>query len=221
MHATTDEWIKREVVEHLAWDPDVDGARVAVTVAGARVRLSGSVPTVAARRRAVLDAAVVHGVVDVDDRLEVRPEGPAADLDDELLQASSLAALREAPTVPYHGVGVTVRGQTALVEGTVACLEHRVRAEEAVAGVPGIESIVNRVRVVPPEPVADEEIEQQVRGHLERHARLGPQAVEVDVERGRVRLRGKVATRLGQFECQELVELVPGVTGVVSVLQVA
>ncbi len=65
--------LQRDVLDELAWEPEIDPATVAVTVRGHDVTLTGAVPTAAARRAAETAARRVWGVHRVVNALALEP----------------------------------------------------------------------------------------------------------------------------------------------------
>jgi osmotically-inducible protein OsmY len=63
--------LQRDVLDELAWEPELDPAAIAVTVRGHEVTLSGTVPTAAARVVAERAARRVWGVRRVSNALAV------------------------------------------------------------------------------------------------------------------------------------------------------
>jgi osmotically-inducible protein OsmY len=72
-HGRTPAELQRDVMDELAWEPEVDPSTVAVTVRGHDVTLTGTVPTPAARAAAELAARRVWGVRRVMNALAVEP----------------------------------------------------------------------------------------------------------------------------------------------------
>ena len=69
-----DEWVREDVCEQLAADPEVDAGAIEVAVDAGEVTLSGSVPERWMKRAAEDDAATVPGVREVHVRLRVAPQ---------------------------------------------------------------------------------------------------------------------------------------------------
>lgn len=70
--------LQRDVMDELAWEPEVDPATIAVTVHGREVTLTGTVPTADARLAAELAARRVWGVRRVMNALVVEPAAAMA-----------------------------------------------------------------------------------------------------------------------------------------------
>lgn len=70
----SDERIREEVCDHLTADSDVDASELSVTVKDSEVTLEGSVDSRWMKRRAEDCADGVHGVTQVHNRLQVRPQ---------------------------------------------------------------------------------------------------------------------------------------------------
>ena len=70
--------LQRDVLDELAWEPEVDPATIAVTVRGHEVTLTGTVPNAAARVVAERAARRVWGVRRVSNALAVERAFAAA-----------------------------------------------------------------------------------------------------------------------------------------------
>lgn len=80
----TDEDIKKEVVDHLYWNNEVDASDIEVRVDDGEVTLTGSVPSVNNSIAAENAAFDIEGVVVVNDELDVEiPEYQEPITDDE------------------------------------------------------------------------------------------------------------------------------------------
>jgi osmotically-inducible protein OsmY len=115
-------------------------------------------------------------------------------------------------------IKVTVSGGWVTHEGEVPWQYQKLAAEAAIRHVPGIKGITNLIAVRP--HVEPTEVKAQIERALRRHADLDASRITVEVEGGRVTLRGSVRS-LGQNEEVERVAWsVPGVFKVENLLSV-
>ena len=137
--------IRAEVHEELVTDPRIDADDIVVEIFNDEVLLNGTVPsqtqcseaTVAARR--VAGVTVVHNLLAV--ALPSRDYG-----DDTALAQLANEALAANRAVP-DGVRATAREGDIFLTGTVSYSAQRSAAEDAVAGVAGVLSIINQIKV--------------------------------------------------------------------------
>ena len=149
-----DEEIKQEVVEQLVWDNRVDAAEIKVEVEFGRVTLSGTVPSSFTQQAAIDDAWSVDGVIAVDDNLSIEPYSVSAA--GEPLAAAVEGALLIDSQVDSSEITVSSSDGQVTLEGTVAALWQKLRAEEIASVVKGVLGVTNEIAVVPTEDVLDE-----------------------------------------------------------------
>ena len=118
--ATSDELIKKNVVDELYWNDSVDASRVKVEVEHGVVFLSGTVSNYRARTASAESAAGIHGVLNVQNRIVVDPNHTAGATPDEIIQdtgvcVSSVAGAcknnREREPPPRTGPNVKPRAE--------------------------------------------------------------------------------------------------------------
>lgn len=149
------------------------------------------------------------------------------------------AALASEPRIDLHRfpIAIAVEGDAATLDGEVANVAAKKLALEAVAAVPGITGIVDRLRVVPAQRMRDHAIRDHIRDALvqepafadcavtmcdgetrEAARRPDPAAggIEVSVERGVVVLNGELPSLARKRLAGVLAWWVPGSRDVVN-----
>ena len=215
--ARPDTEVLHEVVDRLERDSRFRDARVGVSVDADVVTLTGEVESVALKHR--LEHAVhrVPGVVAVASELvAVRPEQHARD-DHDLARAAA-AALRDEPNLPYRELEVTVSGAVVTLEGAVDWPYQRVQAARAVAEVPGVVRVENRIRLV--ERVHAWEVKQGIGAELQRQAARTARQLKVELEDNRVTLTGAVHSAKERDDVERAAWSVKGVLEVRNRLEV-
>ncbi len=139
-----DEDIEDAVRRAVEVDPRVDGENVDVSALAGVVTLRGRVDTVQAKRAAGTDARNTVGVVDVLNRLSVRP---STDIDDEEIASRIEAALLRDPYVERFDLIVRVINGRVHLDGTVDSHFEKARADEVASNVNGVVYVVNNLAV--------------------------------------------------------------------------
>lgn len=139
---TSDADIARRVADILQWDPLVPKERIEVTVEDGAVRLSGSVDWHYQKNQAFEDASKISGVLRIDDRIEVAPTVPPADIRQRIEKAFERQADLEAEKI----VVKTEAGKVTL-SGHVSSWEKRNLAERAAWAAPGVTKIEDKLVV--------------------------------------------------------------------------
>ncbi len=209
---TKEETIKRDVVDQLTWDDRVDASRVAVTVDGGSVILTGSVPTPFAREAATKDAKAVPGVATVDSQLniEVVEPGPS----DTELEERMRKVLEWNPTFDADRITLSSRNGIVTVTGSVDAAWKKFEVEDRLLDLAGVVDVMNELTVVPSRNSTDELIADDIRAAIERRADVDIRDIDIEVENGVVTLSGTVPTWSARHAAMETARYTLGVTAV-------
>src|SRR5260370_2692401 len=209
---STDEAIQADILEELKWDTRVKPNEIGVAVKDGIVTLTGWVDSYLKKMAAQEASHRVRGVKAVATDIEARLPGFAERTDTDL-GAAVLNALRWDAAIPAGKVDVTVSQGWVTLKGEV---EHafQVRdAERAVrrhAGVKGVSNliVVNRSHVLP------SDLKQQIERALIRNAQTDARNITVEMEGGKVILRGTVRSSAEKQSAEETAGSAPGVSEV-------
>lgn len=100
--------------------------------------------------------------------------------------------LRRDGAVPYDRIDVATMEGIVSLSGRVASLRGKERARTLAETVRGVRSVINRIEVRPSHPVADWQVEQDVRGALFEDPATDAYEISVGVKDGLVQLTGAV-----------------------------
>ena len=137
--------IRAAVIDDLTFDPDVDASAIMVEDTDGDVVLSGSVPSYPQYVQAAAVARRVPGVGYVHNRLEVALP-PGDHRDDPTLAAMANDALTLGHTVA-EGVEATAKDGVVTLTGTVRSGAERAAAETLIAGLTGVRSVTNDIKL--------------------------------------------------------------------------
>ena len=189
MGKTTD--IRAAVEEELRYDPLVDAAHITVKNIGGEVALNGTVPSYPQYLEAAAAARRLTGVTRVHNHLEVVLP-PGARCDDATLTTEANNMLAMTVTVP-NTVQATARDGNLPLAGFVPNGAQRAAAEQAVAVLPGVRNVLDRIQVVSGDPESD--VTVLVQDALDRYAVLADNSkVTVSTSGHTVTLTGHVRT---------------------------
>lgn len=180
------------------WSTDAN--RIDVSVSEGVVTLKGEVRTLIAKRRAIDIAQSIRGVRSVVDRMTVRP----TDREDRQIIADIRTNLRGNPATESYDVAIDASAGDITLSGSVSSQTEKKLAEDVAAGVDGVRSITNDIRVTPPIDRDDAEIRADVDERLSRSVLVNALPVDVRVDDGVVTLTGAVGSATERINAMRL-----------------
>ena len=212
--------LRERLVKRLMHEPEIAAAGMQVAMVNGGVVLSGTMPSWAVRRRALVIASSERGIINVTDQMDVS----RGDVKDPVILKGIADVLRDRTTeLELKDLDVTVEDGVATLKGTTKDFASRVRAEEQAGTVLGVTRIVNRLRPVtaPLGGSTDVEIRKAVVGYLKNYREfpyLG--TVEVQVKDAQVTLTGGLPLFISRQQAATMTALVGGVRGVVNQIEI-
>lgn len=205
----TDSELQQDVIKELKWEPSVDATAIGVAAKNRIVTLSGHVASYAEKRAAIEAAQRVHGVKAVVDELEVKLPSERTDED---IAADVISALRANVSVPDEKISATVAKGWVTLEGEVDWQYQRIAAENTVSKLSGVKGVINQIKVKP--RVEPRDVKTKIEEAFKRNAELDAQRITVQVEGGKVVLRGTVRSWAERTAAETEAWSAPGVYSV-------
>jgi len=220
-----DNEIRVEIEQAVYWDALVDGRNLTVRVIAGDVKLSGSVRSLAEKRR-IISHAYLSGAETVQaEGLEVawwlweerKAESPPAELilptDTDIRTAVHDVLLRDPRVSPFQIV-VEVSSGAVTLRGTVDNLRARQAAARSAENTVGVVEVVNRLKVRPAAVYLDADIKSRVERSFRRDPFIPVEKIKIGVHSGVVELSGSVSTSFERSRAEELAMKINGVVGV-------
>jgi osmotically-inducible protein OsmY len=210
--------LDRQVTQELEWNPRVGRHSIAVSVQHGIVTLGGFVDGYAKKIAAREAAHAVSGVLDVADQIQVKPEG-AGKTDREISEALR-QALEWDFFVPDRRIKSTVSNGWVTLEGDVDSTFQREDAARVVERLIGVRGCTNMI-VVKAADIDHRAVRQAIQDALARRAEREAEAIGITVNKGNVRLTGKVQSKAEKFTVERVALHTAGVSRVENDLVVA
>jgi osmotically-inducible protein OsmY len=139
--------------------------------------------------------------------------------DNRTLERQILETLEEDSRVDPNEINVRVDNGVVYLEGTVDGAAERKAVREDVDSVPGVEQVVDNLKLVNFIERSDNELREAVRQDLIRSPYVDAAHVEVTARNGEVILEGVVGTFAEKSSAENVAWWTPGVTNVISQLK--
>lgn len=172
--------VRDDILKELQFDPQVNSARVGVSVDGGVVTLTGHVGSYPEKFAAVLATRRVKGVYAIADELEVRFPEDKKVADDEI--ARRAADILHWDSMLPTTIQVTVQHGLVMLSGKVEWFYQRITAEENVRKLSGVAGVINNISVGPNAHAMT--IKIQIEEALKRYAEVEAEGIQVTVKNG-------------------------------------
>lgn len=216
-----DPTLRAVVIEELEWDPSLDAAHIGVTAKNGVVTLSGFVESYAAKAAAERIASRVRGVRAIAEEIEVRLPNTQKHADDEVAERA-VRILTWDVGVPHERIQVKVEHGVVTLSGSVDFQYQKTEAEAGIKRLGGVRNVRNFIHVQPAgSPSTDPDVVgQRIETALRRNAELEASRIQVEMEGGKVTLKGQVRTWFERSVAENAAWSAPGVTEVSNELRV-
>ena len=214
----TDAQLKKDILDELDWDPEVDASKIGVSISDGAVTLTGHVATYRQKIAAKNAAKRVGGVHALVDKLDVLLGREFSTTDEGLAERVSHVLMWNI-SAPGKNVRAEVKDGVVTLTGAVEWQYQRENIIKNIEHIGGVKNVVNLITVRPRLSAAD--LQQKITDALKRHAEIEASKVKVTVDGGTVTLDGTVETIAERDHVEDAAWAAPGVSRVIDHLRVA
>lgn len=213
----TDAEIKQDVLDELAWQPDIDETQMGVIVEDGIVTLSGVVNRYGKKIAAEKAVKNVAGVKAVAEDIEVKYGDDYKKTDKEIAKAV-VNALEWNASVPKEKVMVRVDDGYVHLSGELPWAYQKKAAKRTVQNLLGVKGVINNISIE--QKVKPVEVKDRITKAFERSANINASHIEVKADGHTVKLSGTVTSIKEKEEAEKAAFRAPGVLQVKNKLKV-
>lgn len=207
----TDSQLQRDVMDELAWEPQVDHASIGVAAKAGVVTLSGFVSNYAQKLAAEQAAKRVQGVHAIAEEIEVRFANEPKTSDPEIAKRI-LDVFKWDVTIPDNKISVKVERHWVTLSGHVDWNFQKDAAKRAAGKISGVLGVTNLIEVKhAPSP---ENVRDMIMAAVRRASDANAKAIRVEADGTTIKLSGTVHGWHERQVAERAAWSAPGVTWV-------
>lgn len=187
----TDVEIKENVLDELAWQPDIDETQIGVIVEEGVVTLSGIVNNYSKKLAAEKAVKGVAGVRAVAEDIEVKYGNDYKKTDKEIAKAAA-DSIKWNASIPEGDINIKVENGWIYLSGEVTWSYQKKAAKLAVENLLGVKWVSNNINLK--KSIRPFEVKDRIKKAFERMASIDADGIQVITNDHTVTLRGKVSS---------------------------
>jgi osmotically-inducible protein OsmY len=191
-HEKSDQELYADIMDSLAFQPDLDESDITISVKNGVVTLGGTVNSYP-EKLVVRDAVTnVAGVKAVAEEIEVYLPDFAERSDTDITN-EAMNALEWSVRVPEGKIKLFVENGAVTLSGTVEWWYQKDAAETAIRNLVGVKRIINNIEIA--SSIIPREVQEQLVSELERQGFEDARNLTIFVEGNVIRIEGTVRSR--------------------------
>lgn len=213
----SDTEIKKDVLDELRWQPNIDETQIGVIVDDGVVALKGVVDSYAKKITVEKAVKFVKRVKEVVNDVEVSFSMECTKTDKKIAKAAA-RALEWNVSVPEDKILIKVDDGEINVTGELQWNFQKEAAITSLENLKGVKSVVNNLKLK--QSIEPTEIKLKISKAFKRLADLDENNIKIEVEGHKVRLKGKVHSYAEKEEAKKTAFFAPGVYEIENELEV-
>jgi len=214
----TDAQIKQDILDELAFQPNIDETQIGVVVKDGIVTLTGLVFSYAIKIAVVKIIEKVAGVKAIAEDIEISYQSNLNKTDTEIANAA-INALEWNASVPNNKVIVEVDNGWISLIGELEHAYQKEAARRTVEYLSGVKGVTNSI-TLKNSTILTEDIKQNIRKAFKRSALVDALGIKVETTDHAVKLTGQVRSLTEKREAEKVAFNAPGVYAVQNELKV-
>jgi len=218
---TKDQPLETNILNRIRRDSRINDAMIKVKVNNGLVVLTGIVSTYKKKLAVQLKANQTHGVLSVDNQIEVHYHREFGNPPDDMIKKTAASILAAASDIDDSKINLVLEAGVLTLRGSVTWYWQLHRVEELVSNIIGVIDVKNELTVVPSEKISDEIIALEITKELEHADHIDPSQILIEVKHGTVILSGTLRTYAAEQEAYDATIQQAGVTKIVNNITIA
>ena len=218
---TKDQPLETNILNRIRRDSRINDAMIKVKVNNGLVVLTGIVSTYKKKLAVQLKANQTHGVLSVDNQIEVHYHREFGNPPDDMIKKTAASILAAASDIDDSKINLVLEAGVLTLRGSVTWYWQLHRVDELVSNIIGVIDVKNELTVVPSEKISDEIIALEITKELEHADHIDPSQILIEVKHGTVILSGTLRTYAAEQEAYDATIQQAGVTKIVKNITIA
>lgn len=218
MKPQPNEIIKKNIVEQLAWNDNIDINDIFVNVKDNTVILKGTVNSHSSKLEAVRETLLVAYNYDIDNQLQVKFHPKKTLPNDYQIAENIQNILKWNDSINPVNIKVNAENGKVILSGTVLRTREKKKAEDIASSTKGVVEVDNKIVIKPSTIRPDDQIHKDVKKAFERNPLIDGDRIFLEVKKGIIYLSGSVANEIIRKEIHDIALYTRGVVDVVDEL---
>ncbi|WP_159517798.1 BON domain-containing protein [Sunxiuqinia indica] len=216
MKPLPNEIVKKNIVEQLVWNGDINTKDINIEVGDDKVLLKGTVDSYSSKLEAARETMLIARNHDIENQLVVKfnPKQPVTN--DLEIMDSIQNILRWNDGINPVNIQVEAENGKVTLSGTVSRSREKTKAEKIAASAKGVVDVSNQISVKPSTIHSDTEIANDVNRAFERNPLIDTDKIFTEVTTGIIHLSGSVANDVIRKEIHDIALYTDGIVDIVN-----
>ncbi len=216
MKPQPNEIIKKNVIEQLAWNDNLNINDIFVDVEDNTVILKGTVNSHSSKLEAARETLLAARNYSIDNQLKVKFNSRKELPNDREIIENIQNILKWNDSINPINIQVEAENGKVTLSGTVSRTREKDKAENIASSTKGVVDVENKIVTEPSAIRPDKQIENDVKNALERNPLIDLNKIFIEVKKGIIYLSGSVANEIIRNEIHDIALYTRGVVDVVD-----